>query len=103
MAKAARIDDVIKHADGHIEVRYTEGDAPLPASWSGLSEQYGSVEQFVAALSDSETATAEHLKRIQVAKGYKADPTLGATFLNAVKNKTATLDLTGQVATITLG
>ena len=35
MAKAARIDNVILHPDGRVEILKTEGDTPLPEAPSG--------------------------------------------------------------------
>ncbi len=103
MALAARIDDVLVHPDGSVEVKLTEGSAPLPATWPGTGQVYSSVQQFVEALQGAEVAVGPHLALLQLAKGYKADPTLKTVFLAAVKGKTITLDLTGLTAPIALG
>lgn len=103
MAHAVRIDDVTKLPGGQIEVKYTEGPAPLPPGWTGSGLTFPDVASFVAALGTAEGTVAGELKLIQLAKGYKADPALGQTFTNSVKGKTATLDLTGLQSPITVG
>lgn len=30
-----RVDDIIEHPGGQLEVRFTSGEAPLPAAWGG--------------------------------------------------------------------
>lgn len=103
MAYAVRIDDVTKLPTGQIEVKYTEGPAPLPATWQGSGITFPDVGALAAALGASETLVAGELKTLALAKGYKADPNVGTTFVNTVKAKTSTLDLTGLTAPIVIG
>lgn len=105
MAKACRIDDVIKHPDGRVEVRYTEGETPLPATWQGTAEVYPDFPSLAADLDaiEDQIAQAGILRRIQIAAGYKIDPSLGSSFVTRIKGKTTTLDLTGTVDLIRIG
>lgn len=103
--KAARIDDVVKNPDGSISVKYTAGDAPLPATWPGTGMNFATATDFVAQLSalEADIGGESKLPLLELAKGWKTDPSLGTTFLTTVKGKTVTLDLTGAVAPLTLG
>lgn len=103
MAVSGRIDDVILYQDGRVEVRFTEGPTPLEVGWSGQATIYSSRQDFFDALAATEADLMGKLKLLQLAKGYKLDPSLKSAFVTAVKDKTATLDLTGQVSTISVG
>lgn len=103
MAVSGRVDDVILHPDGRVEVKFTEGPEPLPPIWTGSAVVYSSRADFVAALQQTEVDLFPTLKLIQLSVGYKNDPLLGATFLARVEGKTATLDLDGLVAPIRIG
>lgn len=103
MAKSARVDDVIV-ADGTVAVKYTQGDYPLPAEWQGEGLTFHSHEAMVAALADvEERFSGQDLVLLQLAVALKKDPSLKAGFLSAAKGKTATVDLTGLAAAISLG
>jgi hypothetical protein len=65
----------------------------LPATWGGLALVFPDRESVVAALDFIEEVSAANLKMLQIAVGYKADPTLGATFRSRVVGKEARLDL----------
>jgi len=103
MAVSGRVDDVILHLDGRVEVKYTEGVEPLPLAWGGEAVIYPSRVDFVLALQETETSLLSTLKLIQLAAGYKTDPTLGSGFLTRVEGKTTTLDLAGLAVPIKVG
>lgn len=103
MANAARIDNVILHPDGRVEVLKTEGPTPLPVAPGGSGVIWSSRQAFVEALAAAEALiSTDLLALVQLATGYKVDPNIGAAFITRVKGKTATLDLTGVVAPITV-
>ena len=95
MAKAARIDNVILHANGSVEIQKSEGDTPLPETPMGLGVIYPSKADLLAACTalESDMISQGYLALLQVAAGVKKDPNMGATFVSQTKNKTATLDL----------
>lgn len=104
--KASRLDGVVDHPDGGITVNYTEGDHPLSGTASGEGLAHLGPDgrsQLIQAIREAELRIAADLKFIQIAKAYKADPTMGATFRAACTNKTATIDLDGTAGTVTLG
>lgn len=104
MPKSARIDEVIQHPDGKVEIRFTQGETPLPVLWSGLSLEFESVHALASHLAQAQENIADGpLLLLQAAKGAKLDPSLGAAFRAAVKGKAATLDLTGALSIIALG
>ena len=106
MAKAARVDDVVKNENGSISVKITTNNSgvSLPEAWGGVTLNFGTGEEFWAALADVEArVSAEDLALLQIAKGAKAYPKLDASFTTAVKAKTATLDLTGLTDAVKLG
>lgn len=105
MAFAVRteVNGVTKNPDGSIAIKYTEGDTPLPATWTGNSQVFGDAAALEAELLAAEARVSADLKLIAWAKGYKADPSLGAVFASTVSGKTSTLDLTGLVAPLSVG
>lgn len=103
MAKAGRLDGVTVVPGGSITLKFTQGDAPLPASWQGESLVFASEAEFVAAMQEIETRiSGQDLALIQAASAYKSDPALKATFVSKCLDKEARLDLTGDVKVITV-
>lgn len=106
MAKAARTDDVIFHANGSVEMKYTEGDYPLPAEPSTVGNLYASRTELIEAIVAAEGRIASDLKFLQWAKSYKGDPAIGNTFVNdpviGCKGKTSILDMQGTPNTLIL-
>jgi hypothetical protein len=105
MAFSARIElnAVTKAPDGSISIKYTEGEAPLPVEWSGNSIVFSGPQALATELEAAEARVAADLKLIQIAKGYKVDPSIGVTFSNTISGKTTTLDLVGQTVPIVVG
>lgn len=105
MAKACRIDDVIRHPDGRIEIRFTEGETPLPPTWPGTAVIYPDGTSLAEDLTTVEghVEQAGILRHVQMAAGYKLDPSLGPNFVGRVKGRTTTLDLTGLPEIIRIG
>ena len=99
MALAARVDALIRLADGRVEVRYTIGPPPLSLTWQGLSDVFPSM---AALREDVDTliATIEpRLHLLALADALSLDRTGGATFEAAAVTRGAST--TDGVVTVT--
>jgi hypothetical protein len=104
MAIAARIDDIIFHPNGNVEVKITEGETPLPAQPSNNATIYADKNALLDAVADLEDELAQgKLALIQLAAGIKKDPQMGQNFVNQTEGKTCTLDLLGASVPIVVG
>ena len=101
-ARGTIIHDAKKLPDGKVQIAVREGDLPTLPAWDGSHEVFATVDDFVARLEQAEAVVAAELKYVKLASGYKKDPTLGAVFENTVKTGTASIDLTGISATVTI-
>lgn len=101
MARALRVDDVVLLPGGRVEVRITDGQAPLPAEWSGHGVQYPST----TAARDAVQAEAERIETILLSllahRIARQTGGFNAQFITAIEGKTITLDL--DVADATAG
>lgn len=95
----ARIDDVVFDAVGdQVTVAVTEGEGALPLSPSGVSQNYASRADLVAAIQQAEEQFKQILPLLLLANAYKADATIKTTFKNNAKGRIAIADLTGTSA-----
>lgn len=78
MPRAARVDRVVIHADGQVQINYTAGETPLQITPSGQSFVYANRQALLAALEAAQdTINEEVLVLMGVAEGWtKADPSM---------------------------
>lgn len=90
---ALRIDDVIAHPDGVIEVRITHGASPLPAKWSGTAVRFPSK---AALLDDPTSALSDSVLLALLVRWWRAQDA-SLTDVTKVRGKTMTLDPSGAL------
>lgn len=93
MAVALRIDRVQALGDGRVELRFTSGRAPLPATWQGQAFVFQSkddVEELLERAAPSDWLTVDLALKIIVSIWKAHDATLSN--VNLVVGKTLTFD-----------
>lgn len=101
MAKALRIDRLVLHPDGRVELVYTRGVAPLPVASGGEGIIWSSKADAVQALDDAASRLdAEDLLLMLLAVWRRAHPDM--TNVSLVIGKTITFDLQPTGITISV-
>lgn len=100
MPRAVKVYGVNITPTGQVEVRYAEGQTPLPAEWGGQVLSYESRDALAQAMEAAQAdVSTELLVLMAVAEGWtKTDPSMAAPA--TMKAKEAQLDLTGGVTAV---
>lgn len=101
MAVACRVEGG-QLAGGQLTVRFTEGETPLPAIWQGNSLVFTSRDDFERQMQEIEPQIQPLLILMMLARAYRADPTIGATFRNTIQGKTLIFNVAGPGALVTV-
>lgn len=100
MARAVKVFSVNVTPTGAVEIRYAEGQTPLPAEWGGQVLSYESRAALAAAMEAAQSdISTELLVLMALAEGWtKADPSMSVP--SSMKAKEAQLDLTGGATAV---
>lgn len=100
MAQQVRIDSFFVDGSG-VHIGYTQGEYPLPGNVSGNGVNHGSVEDYIAALQQTELQLSDLLLNIVLAKQFKIDANIDHP--ETYVGKTGVMDLTTPTDPITFG
>ena len=94
MAFACRIDDLIPLGNGSLEVRYTAGEPPLPASWQGRGLVLASKPDAVDEAKRVRDVIHDDAPILMLAIAAAVNEGFTAQAINKVKGHTLAIDLT---------